>query len=240
MRIGVCDDNKVLSEKYRSMLERCIPNKDMEFEIITYASGEELIEALEKDRDYLDILFLDILMDQLNGVETAKRIRKMGCKTILIFLTSSEEYIFETADVKAIAYLMKDELSELGMVSVLAQAINKAVQRKMDILEFQKDDGNYKISYEDICFIKTYQGFAYIHHWDGIIIENHDQDIQTKLQGKGFYQVHPQYIVGLRYILKIEKKQIILNDTSHNIIPLDKTYAGGLKFAFADFMMKEM
>lgn len=240
MKIGICDDNIVLSSKYQGMLECCARQTGIEVDLQLFPSGSELVKAIQKDKECLDILFLDILMDKMNGIETAKKLQEFKCKAVIVFLTSSEEYVFETAGIKSLAYLMKDELSQAGMVKVFEEAVKKVKERKSDILEFQKDDGSYRISYEDICFIKTYQGYSYIHHWDGIIIEYRDQDICKQLEGKGFFQVHPQYIVGLRYIMKIEKKQIILNDASRNVIPLDRLYANGLKFAFADFVMKGM
>lgn len=239
-KIAICDDNEILIKKYKTMLKKIISDRQLEIDIECFYSGISLLETVKEDRDGFDIIFLDILMEQLNGVETARRIRDMKSRAIIIFLTSSEEYIFDTMGIKAMAYLMKDELTNQNLEKIFLEAIKKTDERKDNVLCFEKDNGTYQISYQDVCFIKVYNGYYYIHHWDGVIFENNDSEILKKLENKGFYQVHPQYIIGLRYIDTIEKNQVILSDQSHNVIPIDKSLAEGLKIAFADFMLNDM
>lgn len=239
-KIAICDDNKILLKKYEGMMNNIIHKCSLEAEIQLYSSGIELTEDIKNNKTSIDIIFLDILMDQLNGIETAKMIRNMKSKAIIIFLTSSEEYIFETMGIKAMAYLMKDELTPVNLENILLEAVKRIDDRESNMLTFEKDDGVYQISYQDVCFIKIYNGYYYIHHWDGVIFENNDPNVLEKLKDKGFYKVHAQYIVGLRYIDTIQKNQVILSDQSHNIIPLDKNCIEGLKITFADFMLENM
>lgn len=242
-KIAICDDNKILLKKYEGMIKDIILECSLEAEIQLYNSGIALTEDMKdnkESKDNIDIIFLDILMDQLNGVETAKKIREMKSKAIIVFLTSSEEYIFETMGVKAMAYLMKDELTSVNLKNILLEAFKRIDDRESNVLTFEKDNGVYQISYQDVCFIKIYNGYYYIHHWDGVIFENNDPNVLEQLKDKGFYKVHSQYIVGLRYIDTIQKNQVILSDQSHNIIPLDKECVEGLKITFADFMLENM
>lgn len=238
LRIGICDDNLNLRNKYQKMLYEALDKNKIEKELILFQDGSEVIDYI-KDKP-LDIIFLDILMVDVNGVETAQQLIKLRSRALIIFLTSSEEYIFDTMNLKPHAYLMKDQLTSDKFEEVLLSAIVEVEVKKNDIYELEKNDSTYQFAIQDICFIKTYKGFAYIHHWDGIILENNNLKILDIIRGKDFFQVDPQYIVNLRYIQKIEKKQVVLSDTSHNVIPLDPGYTKDLKLAFTDYMMKQL
>ncbi|MEG0164885.1 LytR/AlgR family response regulator transcription factor [Anaerorhabdus sp.] len=239
IKIGVCDDNSTLLQKYQKMVD--VVSKECDWEIKSYAfnDGEDVLKMLIEDGECLDILFLDILMRKMNGVETAKKIREINSKVIIIFLTSSEEYIFESIGLSAMAYLLKDQLTEDTFKQTLSKAIGIANESKNDVLQFKKSGRMYKLSYHDICFVKIYKGYCYIHHWDGIIYESADASIANELIENGFFQVHEQYVVSLQYIGRIEKDHIILSDQSKNEIPIDKELSKQLKLTFANFMIQK-
>lgn len=238
--IGICDDNLKLQKKYQSMVSEAAQKHGIEIEVILFQDGSEVIEHMKLHENPFDILFLDILMNDVNGLETAEELRKLRSRALIIFLTSSEEYIFDTMNIKAHAYLMKDQLTNEKLEEVLLSAIQGVEEREKDIYRLEKNDNTYQFAIQDICFIKTYKGFCYIHHWDGIILENDNQKILDIIKGKDFFQVDAQYFVNLRYLQKIEKKQVVLSDTSHNIVPLDPSYAKNLKLAFTSYMMNQM
>lgn len=239
IKIGICDDNATLLRKYSLMIEEICKDKQIEISMSTYSDGREVINEYENNKDTLDILFLDVLMNELNGVETARTLRRLKSKVIIIFLTSSEEYIFETMDVKALAYVMKDQVNKESVDKLLMNAVARVDKQRSESIYFEKDNGAYSLAYGDICFIKVYKGFGYIHHWDGIIFESANLSLIEKLSSN-FFKVHQQYIINLQYVGKIEKESVILSDESKNVIPLDKHYAKELKLRFAQYMMEKM
>lgn len=240
IKIGICDDNTTLLNKYQKMVATCSKECNWDAESYTFQDGEEVLQRFKDNRESVDILFLDILMNKLNGVETAKKIREINEKVIIIFLTSSEEYIFESIGLNAMAYLLKDQLTEKTFKETLSKAIQLANDILLDVLKFDMSGCTYKLSYHDICFVKVYKGYCYIHHRDGIIFENSNMGIIEELKENGFYQVHEQYIVSLQYIGKIEKNLIILSDQSKNEIPVDKKFAKDLKFTFANYILQKV
>ena len=99
MRIGVCDDEKEVREFIKEKVNRLLPKA----EVILYESGQEVL----CEKTLTDILFLDIQMPGTNGMETAKILRKTDKKTVIIFVTAIEEYVFQAFDVEAFHYLVK-------------------------------------------------------------------------------------------------------------------------------------
>ncbi len=111
--IILCDDNSSLLEKYKNILHDLSQKHDFDIMITTFFSGEHLLFHLADDPNQADIIFMDILMQDLNGIDTAKRLRMLGCHSEIIFLSSSAEFVFESFDVAPLQYIIKDSESEL-------------------------------------------------------------------------------------------------------------------------------
>ncbi|MDE6685790.1 MAG: response regulator, partial [Lachnospiraceae bacterium] len=99
MRIAICDDEKEIRDMLVEKIERFYPKADL----LLYQSGEELLLTDAEP----DILLLDIQMSGKNGMETARELRRKNKKTILIFVTALEDFVFQAFDVGAFHYFVK-------------------------------------------------------------------------------------------------------------------------------------
>jgi len=97
--IAIVDDEKVIREQIKVLIEK----KHIESVIDIYSSGEELL-MVEK---CYDIVFLDIQMDGMNGIDVARALRQRTEDTVLVFITGIKEYVFDAFDVAAFHYLIK-------------------------------------------------------------------------------------------------------------------------------------
>lgn len=118
--IGICDDEPKMQKALRVPLERKLQLLGEEYRIQEYASGEALLAGSQTDG--LDILFLDIEMDGLNGMETARSLRRMESDTILIFVTAYPDFVFQGYDVHAFHYILKP-YEDRKILEVLEQAL---------------------------------------------------------------------------------------------------------------------
>ena len=103
IHIAVCDDEKYMSDAIRTMVYDFFRRKNMETVIWQFSGGKELLES---DKT-IDILFLDIQMKDMDGMETARILRGRKFKGFLIFITVLKEMVFDSFEVQAYDYLLK-------------------------------------------------------------------------------------------------------------------------------------
>ena len=101
IRIAICDDDSIGRGLLQESLEYLLQENNLQADISSYCSGQELL----REQNRYDILFLDIRMPKINGIRTAEKYREWYEDTIIIFLTSYEDYVFEGYKVNAFRYL---------------------------------------------------------------------------------------------------------------------------------------
>ena len=86
MKIAICDDELKITQQIEDMVRKCLPD----CEVICYGCGADLLAA----KKTFDLIFLDIQMDGLNGIQTAKKIRSIDETVLIVFITGIKEYVF--------------------------------------------------------------------------------------------------------------------------------------------------
>lgn len=218
MRIVICDDEAAVRNVLAARTEELCPDA----EIFCCESGEELL-AMDREAD---ILFLDIQMPGQNGMETAEKLRDKGDKSILIFVTAIEEYVFQSFDVGAFHYLVKPFTDE-KFQSVLGSAVNQ--YREMRTLMEQKRSAFASLEDERFLLIKS-QGIHTKIFWKDIVyaevlnrkvtIHKIDEDIEyygrlselQKQAGEDFFRSHRSYLVHFKYVVKYNASSVIMEN----------------------------
>ena len=205
MQIAICDDEvfmvQILEEKIKKLLPDAVIDK--------YLSGDELIASGSKP----DILFLDIQMPGMDGMETAKMLRQDNEDMILIFVTAAEEYVFQAFDVGAFHYLVKPFSDEK-----LKEVVTKAVHNIKRSSRLEKDEkyimvqtagSHIKIFLRDIVYAEVYNRKVIIH------TRSTDIEYYGKLQelsdmaGTDFFRTHRAYLLHFKYVEKYDATNAI-------------------------------
>lgn len=204
MNIAVVDDEKVVREHICSLIQAGRPKSRVE----SYATGEELLASGKR----FDIVFLDIQMDGMNGIEAAGRLREMQAETVLIFITASREYVFDALDLYAFQYLLKP-VDEKKFAEVLERAAIQAGKKKEKKKLFIRAK-NLTLDQPDILYIESKAKKVEIHTvGTGKSIEIYAtmEDLEAQL-GEEFYRCHRAYIVNMAHIAEYGRDSITLTN----------------------------
>ena len=200
MRIAICDDEvsmvQILEEKIKKLLPDAVIEK--------YLSGEKLIASGCKP----DVLFLDIQMPGMDGMETAKMLRQDNEDMILIFVTAAEEFVLQAFDVGAFHYLVKpfydEKLKEVVTKAVHAVKRSSRLEKDEKYIMVQTAGSHIKIFLRDIVYAEVFNRKVIIH------TRNTDIEYYGKLQdlqnmaGEDFFRTHRAYLVHFKYVEKYD------------------------------------
>ena len=222
MNIAVVDDEKVIREQIGSLIEKQIPDCYLE----SYATGEELLRAEKR----FDIVFLDIQMDGMGGIETARRLREKQDDIVLIFVTGNREYVFDALDLYAFHYLLKP-VDENKFREVLERAAGEVAKKKEKRVLFIKKR-NLTLDQADILYIESRAKKVEIHTarpGDTIEIYATMEELEGQL-GKDFYRCHRAYLVNMAHITEYDNDSITI--TNGDTIYLTKKKYGDFVKAY--------
>ena len=213
LQIAVCDDEIIeccnMAKKIKDILEEmkipCI--------IRQFQSGGELLHAPE----HFDIVFLDIIMRDLNGLKTAQIFREKFDR-ILIFMSSSREYVFEAYDVEAFQYLLKP-VEDGKLKSVLQKAVLKTESRSQEFIIVSRERQKKKLFLDDIYYFEIQGRVVYVHGPEGIFTY-YEQigELENKLRDKGFFRCHKSYLINLKYIDGYNRQEALLENGEKIVI----------------------
>ena len=202
MEIAVVDDEKTIKEHICTLIEEQQPDSHIE----AYATGEELLVSGKR----FDIVFLDIRMEGMNGIEVARNLRKQQGDTILIFITGIKDYVFDALDLYAFQYLLKP-VDEGKFAEVLKRAVREAARKKERRVLFIKSR-NLTLDQSEILYIESRAKKVEIHtERQNIEIYAAMDELEGQL-GEEFYRCHRAYIVNMDRITEYDSESITLTN----------------------------
>ena len=205
MRIAICDDE----EKVREILLRKVGAAFPEDTIDTFSSGEELLKASEVP----DILLLDIKMPGISGMEVAKALRERAVKTVIIFITGEEQYVFDSFDVQAFHYLVKPFSDQkLGEVLNKAKELITKEKRQPEKKYVMVNSGgsHIRICLSDVIYAEVFNSKVIVHTTDSDIEYYGRLTELEKLAGEDFFRTHRAYLVHLKFVKKYDATNVYL------------------------------
>ena len=208
MQIAICDDEKNIRELIGDKVKTQFPEAEIDF----YSSGDELLLS---DKP-MDILFLDIQMSGRNGMETARELRKKDKRTIIIFVTATEEYVFQAFDVGAFHYIVKP-IDDEKFYEVLCRSVDELEEKKLNEkaqeekhLLINNGGVHIKVKIDDIIYAEVFNRKVVIHKMDETIeYYGKMSDLET-LAGDSFFRPHRAYLINFKYVEKYDSTTIYL------------------------------
>lgn len=226
LKIAICDDENNQRNLIIHMVCNALNLKNKTFEVFQFENGEKLLHA----KDIFDIYFLDIKMDNLNGIDVAKKIRTTNEKSIIIFITGLKDYVFDAFDVQAFHYILKP-INEDKFRKVLYSAI-KNFDKEDKFIIAKTIKSSTKIFLKDIIYIESQKRKLKVHTTYNVIEYYHKiSDIEKEICENTFFRCHKSYIVNLKYVRSYDNIFITLKNS-------EKIYIS--KYKLSDFSKEFM
>ena len=202
-RIAVVEDEQQYRDEVCQYIEQYATEHQLKFDVTTYTDGQEIVDDVQK---HYDIIFFDIEMTQLNGMDAAKVIRERDVNVVMVFITNMAQYAIEGYEVGALDFVLKP-IDYYGFSFRLARALGR-VQKKQGNLEFaiNTPGGIKKLNSNDIYFIEIENRFLVYHTAEGDFSQRGTlQSAEEMFQNYHFVKCNHWYLVNLKYVTEIEE-----------------------------------
>lgn len=223
MLIYLCDDSESDTMRLEHYLNIYAKQMNMDFQLASFSSSMELVTAFRQADNKPELIFLDIFMPELNGMEAARKLRSLQYNGGIIFTTSSKEHAMDSYEVNAIYYLQKpyershfeNAMSRCGPLLKKAKPHFTFACRKKIVT----------LPYEDIIFFETGKSHTVILHavsgnfsFSGALTQ-----IVGSFSGMDYFlPVGRSFLINLDYVSRKSGNDIIMSDGSIVQVPLRK------------------
>lgn len=208
MNIAICDDESTYRQRICNLVSSY--KESNAWQIYAYSSGEELLEAFQTVGRF-DIIFMDIEMKELNGVDTMRLLHQQNSAALVIFVTGHVHYVSDSLRFGGFQFMVKP-IADDTFRSSFDWALETYRQRHTRY-EIRWRDIHTLIDHGDILYLEAYNRHLYVH-----TIDTHYECVgklseeTTKLQPHGFVRCHQGFLVNMEYIKSIGKSHIELQD----------------------------
>lgn len=201
-KIAICDDSKLDRQLLKVVIQTYFENNEEEFKIFEYELGDNLLDDIE-----VELLFLDIIM---NGMKIARKLRDIQFKAPIIFLTAHADYAVESYEVYVAGYLLKPyDTNKLTLL--LDEVLQRSVQKRIAV-KVKKQHRQLEIN--DIMYAESDKHVLNIHLKDSRVIQTTEKlsELKKTINSKRFIRCHQSYLVNMEYIKDAKTDFILSND----------------------------
>ncbi|MDE6386930.1 MAG: LytTR family DNA-binding domain-containing protein [Lachnospiraceae bacterium] len=232
MRIALCDDSikdllniEKLLMKYKSL------HLNRDFELEKYSDSSRLSRKIS-DGKLADIYILDMLMPRWSGIDLGNQIRMSGCESVIIYITSSDDYALDAYGVHAIRYLLKP-IDEKKLFEALDYALSYTKVKTEPVCLIKTKDGLFQQPYSGIEYIENVSRKLEVHLSDGEVLKSlfirksFEEEIQEIADKNNFQQIHKSFLVNLDYVKQLTPDSVIMKSGIE--LPVSKGKAAKVK-----------
>lgn len=216
IRIAICDDDVLQCDIFNEMIEVYAQNKSSEIQTNVFYSGKELLEYVNKNSGF-DVYFLDLIMEEMNGIEVAQALRSNADKGKIVFLTSTPDYVFNAFAVKASDYILKPISPE--RLSEVLDGICKEIQEENPVgITVRSLNGDNYILLNDVVYIENVNRAPIYYLNDGKTIkgissrEKFTSMIEPFLKENKFALCNIGIAVNLSYVASLKGNDVFLKN----------------------------
>lgn len=223
IRAAFCDDDMSVLDELMDLMDQYCNKNNEKIQHTAFYSSLELLAEIEKGVRY-DILFLDIILPNENGINIAKEIRQYDSVVKIIFLTSSSEFAVQSYTVDAYFYQLKPIWKE-SFFRLMDSAISECQKERQKSLILNCKSGITRIELDRLEYCEVLGRTLLFHMENGRVLESvgsMDKLYRQLSQYKNFVRPHRSFLINMDYIRKISYKAITMENLTELPIPHGK------------------
>lgn len=217
-RIGLCDDEPALLEELARLVGAAARQEGIEAELECFSSCEALLKRLETEDEGLQLVFLDVLMEGLNGMALARRLRQLGSRVMIVFVSGSREFALQGYEVQAARYLAKPVdpalLQEALHYCYSAGAAQELVVQRHGVCT--------RVPLEEIVYaeVSGRGTLLWLRSGESRPLTEKISQLEQRLPSSLFVRSHQSYLVNLQQVQSIRRYVMTLR--SGRTLPVSK------------------
>lgn len=231
MRIAICEDSQLDRELLVDVVGHYAAQRSRAIQVTAYDGGLGLVRDME-DGGYYDLVFLDNLMDDMLGIQVARRLRELNYQGPLVFISSTDAYAVAGYEVSAAAYLLKPY--DYQTVAVVLDKFlpetgpeeRYAIRRRAAVIQ---------LPYQDILFVESQNAKCILHCRDGQthVVYKTLNTVEGELGDRRFLRCHQSFLVNMDEVLSVDQA---FHLSSGDAVPIRQRELKRIRASYLDYL----
>ena len=215
LRIAICDDDSKFTRKLETLVLQESQKLGIRADTDVFSDGKTLLKSFQNG-DHYELIFIDIEMEQVDGITAARRIREIDHTVLLVYVSGYDKYLKELFEVEPFRFLSKP-LNHAQFDRYFKEACKRINETEV-FYQFTFNKEIRKISVKDIVYFESNNRIVYIHLKDGTNeyfygkLNNVEKELAASR--KYFLRIHQSFLVNYDYIIKMNFFNITINYAS--------------------------
>jgi len=234
--IAVCEDSNTDRKTICTIIETFLRSQRIDGTVFAYDSAEKFISAIEGKKLRFDIVFMDIIMGDMNGMTCARLIRQWDKLVKIVFLTNSTEYVYEGYEVNASGYLLKP-LGTAKVTACLQKAIDEVQGLSKETIAVTSGGVKRRIPIDDILYLESRRNHVEIvlaAPNERLVVYTRLDEFTQRHPSKMWIRPHKSFIVNFLYVEEYASDSFVLRDGT--VIPISRTYKNATRASFYNLL----
>lgn len=230
MRIAICEDELITRESLKQEVSDFLRIKGISFAIDLFATAEDFYKSVVE----YDLIILDCILPDGNGMDIAKKVRLTNKKTTIVFITAYSEYVFESFEVNAFRYLLKPVTKE-NIEKMLTVFTNN--YKQFSRIEIPLHNGSIFVNPPEIMYIESNGRYSTVRLNSSTYLSTKSlSSYQAEINSYHFFRTHRTFLVNMKYIAEIDNNVITLTNgekveiSRRNLSTFNKCYMNFLRY----------
>lgn len=237
LSIALCDDEPVFASILEYNLKKEFQKHKTECTFKVFTDSVAFSAELERCQHY-DVIFADIDMPKLNGIELGVRYRKALSKTILVYVSGREDLVFDAFEAQPFRFIRKKAfLEELPIL--IPKILVELQQRERRKISVQSGNTAVLLYPEEIVYVESFLKKQILHTTHGKVeTQLGFRNLIEQLCPYGVVQIHKSYAVNCQYISAINRANLELDD--HTVLPVGRAYLHNIQDKFSQYISNKL